>query len=169
MVLYFYGITQWPLNKVAWVYHMITRYLKVIIDLDQFYDLIGESIAKGAGERIKWSLSFTSPLKILHLPTRLNPEVILYDSNMDSINYHKEIGRMRNPGVTLGQVIHGVLWELSFHGSPETRDEESAQVKSMADGVRSGKKKPLRIDPLTCFRIRNNKRRLEQRKDCTSA
>jgi len=91
-----------------------------------------------AGERIKWSLSFSSPLKMLHLPVRLNPEVILYEGNMDSVNYHKEIGRMRNPGVTLGQVIHGVLWELSFHGSPETRDEESAQVKSMADDIHAG-------------------------------
>jgi hypothetical protein len=91
-----------------------------------------------AGERIKWSLSFSSPLKMLHLSVRLNPEVILYEGNMDSVNYRKEIGRMRNPGVTLGQVIHGVLWELSFHGSPETRDEKSAQVKSLADDVRSG-------------------------------
>lgn len=91
-----------------------------------------------AGERIKWSLSFTSPLKMLHLPVRLNPEVSLREGNMDSVNYSKEIGRMRNPGVTLGQVIHGVLWELSFHGSPAFRDEESAQVKSIADDVRSG-------------------------------
>jgi hypothetical protein len=91
-----------------------------------------------AGERIKWSLSFSSPLKMLHLPVRLNPEVILYEGNMDSVNYGKEIGRMQNPGVTLGQVIHGVLWELSFHGSPETRDEESAQVKSMVDDIHAG-------------------------------
>jgi hypothetical protein len=96
-----------------------------------------------AGERIKWSLSFSSPLKMLHLPVRLNPEVILYEGNMDSVNYHKEIGRMRNPGVTLGQVIHGVLWELSFHGSPASRDEESAQVKSLADDMRSGEEKAM--------------------------
>jgi len=96
-----------------------------------------------AGERIKWSLSFTSPLKMLHLPVRLNPEVILYEGNMDSVNYGKEMGRMRNPGVTLGQVIHGVLWELSFHGSPETRDEESAQLKSLADDIRSGEEEVI--------------------------
>lgn len=96
-----------------------------------------------AGERIKWSLSFTSPLKVLHLPVRLNPEVILYEGNMDSVNYRKEIGRMRNPGVTLGQVIHGVLWELSFHGAPASRDEESAQVKSLADDIYSGEEEAI--------------------------
>jgi hypothetical protein len=96
-----------------------------------------------AGERIKWSLSFTSPLKMLHLPVRLNPEVILREGNMDSANYGKEIGRMRNPGVTLGQVIHGVLWELSFHGSPASRDEESTQLKSLADDIHSGKEETL--------------------------
>ncbi len=96
-----------------------------------------------AGERIKWSLSFTSPLKILYLPVRLNPEVILLEGNMDSVNYGKEIGRMRNPGVTLGQVIHGVLWELSFHGSPASRDEESTQLKSLADDIHSGEEETL--------------------------
>jgi hypothetical protein len=96
-----------------------------------------------AGERIKWSLSFTSPLKMLHLPVRLNPEVILREGNMDSVNYGKEIGRMRNPSVTLGQVIHGVLWELSFHGSPASRDEESTQLKSLADDVRSGEEEAM--------------------------
>jgi hypothetical protein len=96
-----------------------------------------------AGERIKWSLSFTSPLKILHLPAHLNPEVILREGNMDSVNYGKEIGRMRNPGVTLGQVIHGVLWELSFHGSPASRDKESAQLKSLADDIHSGEEEAI--------------------------
>lgn len=96
-----------------------------------------------AGERIKWSLSFTSPLKILHLPVRLNPEVILREGNMDSVNYGKEIGHMRNPGVTLGQVIHGVLWELSFHGSPASRDEKSTQLKSLADDIHSGEEETL--------------------------
>ncbi len=91
-----------------------------------------------AGERIKWGVSFSSPLEMLHLPVRLNPEVILCEDNADSVNHGKEIGRMLNPGVTLGQVIQGVLWELSFHGSPASRDEESAMLKSLTDEVRSG-------------------------------
>jgi hypothetical protein len=90
-----------------------------------------------AGGRITWSVSFTSPLEMLHLPVRLNPEVILYEDNRDSVNYSKEIGRMLNPSVTLGQVIHGVLWELSFLGSPESRSEESIQLKNLADDVHS--------------------------------
>jgi hypothetical protein len=99
----------------------------------------GGHIVYRAGERITWSVSFTSPLEMLHLPVRLNPEVILYEDNRDSVNYSKEIGRMRNPGVTLGQVIHSVLWELSFHGSPESRSEENIQLKNLVDEVRSRK------------------------------
>lgn len=91
-----------------------------------------------AGDRIKWGVSFTSPLEMLHLPVRLNPEVILCEDNADSVNHGKEIGRMLNPGVTLGQVIHGVMWELSFLGSPASRNEESAKLKSLAGEVHSG-------------------------------
>jgi hypothetical protein len=91
-----------------------------------------------AGERINWGVSFTSPMEMLHLPVRLNPEVIICEDNADSVNHGKEIGRMLNPGVTLGQVIDGVLWELSFHGSPVSRNEESAKIKSLADEVHSG-------------------------------
>ncbi|MCL4470107.1 MAG: hypothetical protein M1547_02995 [Gammaproteobacteria bacterium] len=91
-----------------------------------------------ADERIKWGVSFISPLEMLYLPIRLNPEVILCEDNADSINNGKEIARMLNPGVTLGQVIDGVLWELSFHGSPASRDEESTKLKSLADEVHSG-------------------------------
>jgi hypothetical protein len=96
-----------------------------------------------AGQRITWGMSFTSPLKMLHLPVRLNPEVILCEGNMDSVHYGKEMGRMRNPSVTLGQVIHGVLWELSFHGSPASRDAESAQLKSLADDIHSGEEEAI--------------------------
>ena len=91
-----------------------------------------------AGERIQWGVSFTSPLEMLHLPVRLNPEVVICEDNMDSVNYGKKIGRLLNPGVTLGQVIDGILWELSFYGSPASREEESARLKGLADEVASG-------------------------------
>ncbi|PKO92567.1 MAG: hypothetical protein CVU15_05450 [Betaproteobacteria bacterium HGW-Betaproteobacteria-1] len=45
---------------------------------------------------------------------------------------------MLNPGITLGQVIHGLLWELSFHGSPASRKEESAKLKCLANEVHTG-------------------------------
>ena len=86
-----------------------------------------------AGARVKWSISFLSPLDRLHLPVRLNPEVILCEANVDSVNYGNEIGRMSNPGASLGQIMDGVLWELSFYGDPSSRDEKSAELKSMAN------------------------------------
>lgn len=111
----------------------------------------GGRIVYRAGGRITWSVSFTSPLEMLHLPVRLNPEVVLYEDNVDSVNYSKEIGRMRNPGATLGQVIYSVLWELSFHGSPESRSEESIQLKNLADEVRSGKGETITYQSVDLF------------------
>lgn len=91
-----------------------------------------------AGERIQWGVSFTSPLEMLHLTVRVNPEVTLCEDNLDSVNYGKKIGRLLNSGVTLGQVLDGILWELSFHGAPESRKQEKADLKRLADAVDAG-------------------------------
>lgn len=101
-------------------------------------DVVEEGhVSYRAGQRIKWGVSCTSPLKLLHLPVRINPEVIIREDNVDSVNYGDTIGRMLNPSVTLGQVLHGVLWELSFHGAPSARNEVSAKLKSLASDIGS--------------------------------
>jgi hypothetical protein len=49
-----------------------------------------------------------------------------------------EIRRARCADVTLGQVIHGLLWELSFHGGPQERLEVSEDLKRRDAEVHAG-------------------------------
>ena len=74
------------------------------------------------GERINWSVSMTSVRELLHLPIRLNSTVQICEHDV----YAKRLGHGLQTGVnhqiTLGTLIHSLLWELSWHGTPEQRD-----------------------------------------------
>jgi hypothetical protein len=75
------------------------------------------------GERIEWSVSLTPLRELLPLPIRVNAEVRITEDDANTRAYMREIRRGRHPDVTLGQVIHGLLWELSFHGGPQEQQE----------------------------------------------
>ena len=44
------------------------------------------------------------------------------------------------PSITLIEVLYWVLWELSFFGSPEKRDEENQELKRRVDQIEEAKK-----------------------------
>lgn len=91
-----------------------------------------------AGDRIDWGISFESPLNLLHFPVCINPEVVVFEANEDSVDYGNQIWSVVNPGVTLGQVIHSILWELSFHGGGESREEDRARLLAAKEEVMTG-------------------------------
>lgn len=98
------------------------------------------------GSRIQWGISFTSPRELLHLPLRINPDVRVCESNLDSARNGHELVRYKNPGVTLGQVIEGVLWELSFHGGPEERQADKEELTRRCDEVSAGTANLVAVD-----------------------
>lgn len=79
-----------------------------------------------AGERIVWGLAGLSPRDISHLPVRVNGHVIVHDD--DPHDHDLELPRVTNHDVTLGQVLDGILFELSFHGSPAQRQGRTASM-----------------------------------------
>lgn len=79
-----------------------------------------------AGERIVWGLAGLSPRHIAHLPVRINGHVIIYSD--DPRDHDFEFPRVTNHDVTLGQVLDGILFELSFHGSPAERQGRTAMM-----------------------------------------
>lgn len=91
-----------------------------------------------ADERIHWGVSLVSPLELLHLPMRLNPEVVIREHNLDSVDHGQEIGRLLNPGVTLGQVLNGILRELSWHGASASKDRDRAELERLLDAIETG-------------------------------
>ncbi len=75
------------------------------------------------GERIEWSVSLTPLRELLSLPVKVSAEVRITEEDDAAKAWMREIRRARNTDVTLGQVIQGLLWELSFHGGPQEQQQ----------------------------------------------
>jgi hypothetical protein len=90
-------------------------------------DVSGEGRKKG--ERVDWSVSLTPARELLLLPVRVKAEVRITEDDADAKAFMQEIRQTRHSDVTLGQVIHGLLWELSFHGGPEQQLEMSEDLR----------------------------------------
>ncbi|MCK6376551.1 MAG: hypothetical protein L6Q69_20985, partial [Zoogloea sp.] len=80
-------------------------------------------------ERIEWAVSLTPLRSLLALPVRVNHSVRITEDDQAAQAWMREIGRAQVEDVTLGQVIEGLLWELSFHGGP-------AEQEAVAEGLR---------------------------------
>ena len=68
----------------------------------------------------------------------MNPEVQITEDDEDAKAYMREIARVRHADVTLGQVIHGLLWELSFHGGPREKQEVVDEVDRRVAEIDAG-------------------------------
>ena len=90
------------------------------------------------GERIEWSVSLTPLRELLPLPVRVKDEVRITEEDATAKAYMSEIRRVRNADVTLGKVIHGLLWELSFHGGPQEQLDVSEDLKRQVAEVDAG-------------------------------
>ncbi|CAN0626043.1 conserved protein of unknown function [Burkholderia multivorans] len=83
--------------------------------------------AKGA--RIRWGIQFSRLAHVLDLPLRFNPEVGVADSR----NLARTLHVFRVPSPTLMQVIHALLWELSWAGGPEETDAFANTLRDAID------------------------------------
>ena len=90
------------------------------------------------GERIQWSISLTPLRVLLSLPLKVNAAVSVMEDDIDAKSFGHVISRGNHPSVTLGQVIHGVLCEVSFHGAPEQQTEFGDQLKRSLAEVEAG-------------------------------
>ena len=71
-----------------------------------------------AGEREHCSLSLTPIRELLHLPVVLRRDFVIAEADLNSRRYGEPVARGRLDQVTLGQLIHSLLSELTFHELP---------------------------------------------------
>ena len=88
-----------------------------------------------AGERINWGLSFTPPYEIIHLPLRLKKDCTIFDTS--EVGEDKEMVHLSGMAFTLGQVLLAPIWELSFHGSPQSRENKKNDLYSIVESIKS--------------------------------
>lgn len=77
--------------------------------------------------RINWGLSFTPANEIIDLYVILEPEMKIYENDTDG-DYMSELHSFGEPEYTLGGIIQGIIYELSFHGGPVDRSGTKEEI-----------------------------------------
>lgn len=91
-----------------------------------------------AGDRIEWSLSLTPARELMSLPLRLNDGIRIVENDVDALGYGAIVATARCAEVTLGQVIQGVLNELSFHGGAQDQAAFRESLNAQCDEIEAG-------------------------------
>ena len=96
------------------------------------------------GERIPWGISFTPSNELINIPVKLHNKFTIYEGIM---KWDKSKGAATraladfdNPTYTLGGILEGIIWELSFHGGPESRNEKSQELKDIVAKIKTENK-----------------------------
>lgn len=88
-----------------------------------------------AGTRIHWSVSTTPLRELLLIPIRFNQVISIYENDLSAKKYGHELEKIQLMGINLGQVLHGILWELSWHGGPETQSQFVEELKAQVEDI----------------------------------
>lgn len=141
------GITELQGTKRA-NFHGIGYELKE----DKLHDWKNEdgtdAVEWSKGDRIPWGMSFTAANAYINYPVKLAQKMIINDEverNQKTKDNHfiKPVAIFERSVYTLGDILYGIIWELSFHGGPKERNEKSEELKESVDKIRNGSAKTV--------------------------
>lgn len=78
------------------------------------------------GTRRHVPIAFSSPMVLVDLPLRINPLVIVAEADPSASRCGHVLEEVLAPDVTLGQVLHAIVSDLTTHGRPALREAAQA-------------------------------------------
>jgi hypothetical protein len=81
--------------------------------------------------------------ELLHLPVRVNTEVLICEADIDAKQYANTLQVVKSDRITLGSFIREILWELSWHGSPDDSEKFSEGLKEQVAEIDAGTAKTV--------------------------
>jgi|SRR5581483_223364 len=108
----------------------------------------GGNLMQLKGQRINWGVSFSKPSYLAQYPVKLNRQLKFYDDTSGSPTAFQEIACYDGISYTLGDILYGILWELSFYGNPAETQEMKAEIDRRVEEIKSGEAEliPLNLD-----------------------
>lgn len=93
------------------------------------------------GERIPWGVSFSKANDLINIPVKLADKFDIYEGILKwkAGSQPKLLGSFKNPPYTLGGILEGIIWEMSFHGGPDKRDDLNSELREAVAKIKSGK------------------------------
>ncbi len=89
------------------------------------------------GSRIPYSICLSSPSELIHLPVVLSRNLEIYNET----DFKAPSEKFTDCTYSLGHILYGILWELSFHGSPASRDMTANQLKTAVKEIKQRESK----------------------------
>jgi hypothetical protein len=129
----------WHYDTSTGTYEQVGRFHLHGVGVVQEADIFEhEHLAHKKGERTKWSISLTPVRELLHLPVRINPELLICEADIDAKQYANTLQVVKSERITLGSFIREILWELSWHGSPEESQKVMQGLKEQMAEIDAG-------------------------------
>lgn len=98
------------------------------------------------GERTRWAVDLSPVSDLVNIPVKLNTDFVVFDddpkheTDMDQqVGFGFPIGTYKGANFTLGNILEGIIWELSFHGEPAQRN---AMIQELRRRVEETKNAP---------------------------
>ena len=107
----------------------------------------GEYVLWKKGDRIQWGLDFSGIDTLIGLPIKLNTKFEIQEEWSSG----KQIGDLKmfiscTRKFSLHEFIEGIMWELSFYGSDESRMEAKEHVLSIKAEIDAGTAELIEVD-----------------------
>lgn len=95
----------------------------------------GHGWVRERGSRTEWGVSGSPLRELLLLPVRVNPQVLVCEDDNAAKQSGHVVDEVRAGGISLGQVLDGLLWELSWFGGPLEQAAVVAELKQQIDSI----------------------------------
>jgi len=105
---------------------------------------LNERAKKNEYPSVRYGISCTSISYLADKPIKIRKDFDIYRWN-DKTHKPDVFATCEN-SLNLLEMIHAFLWEISFHGSPKSRDKFTAKLNEQVEGIKNGTLKTVPLD-----------------------
>ena len=99
-----------------------------------------QSSYRQVGERQSYAIEFHSMSELMNLPLRVGT-ISLYNDDVEDYK-KRQVLDFENGWLTLYELIHGIVWEMSFCGAGESKEDMKEELTSSVEEIEEIKNDP---------------------------